>query len=154
MRCTRRGCISRMACIGVQTVVKRCLWSKSSTVKPGSAAPGAGRRYTRLSRGLAACLWFASKNVQMEHGVIGREKSKHRRIFVGWIKVTPDTMPTPMQRVLVTIEDKYGYRFLGSDFRFVSLMPRWERLISLDGRWITFNGNITHWMPYPEPAED
>lgn len=73
---------------------------------------------------------------------------------MGWIKVTPDTMPTPMQRVLVTIEDKYGYRFVCSDFRFVSLMPCWERLISLDGRWVTFNGKITHWMAYPDPAED
>lgn len=73
---------------------------------------------------------------------------------MGWIKVTPDTMPTPMQRVLVTIEDKYGYRFVGSDFRFVSLMQCWERLISFDGRWAIFNGNVTHWMAYPDPAED
>lgn len=73
---------------------------------------------------------------------------------MNWIKVTPETMPPDMEPVIVTVDDKYNppkYTWGGRTNK-----GKWELLIEAGDvyasikEWIL----VTHWMPYPEPAED
>ena len=75
-----------------------------------------------------------------------------------WIKVTPETMPPDMEPVIATIQDKRdGERETCSDVRYNSECKKWEVLMECyTGYWDEFGEfiEVTHWMPYPEPAED
>ena len=71
-----------------------------------------------------------------------------------WIKVTPETMPPDMEPVMVTLmfSDADG-KFVWADARYNGV--KWEYLSnSWDNVWSDIDGEVTHWMPYPEPAED
>ena len=84
-----------------------------------------------------------------------------------WIKVTPETMPPDMEPVMVTLmfSDADG-KFVWADARYNGV--KWEYLSnSWDNVWSDIDGlacgwasgrfagsKVTHWMPYPEPAED
>ena len=81
---------------------------------------------------------------------------------MGWIKVTPETMPPHMERVLVTIFDtKLQRRFTIGDAWYDKAENGWfirtyEKPNS-DGCSIAYAiqiVNVTHWMPLPPPAED
>lgn len=70
-----------------------------------------------------------------------------------WIKVTPETMPPDMEPVLVTTEYD-GKRGVIADVRY---NPKygWEVLTdALGDYWEDIREKVTHWMPFPEPAED
>lgn len=74
---------------------------------------------------------------------------------MNWIKVAPETMPTENEPLLTTI------RFYGIENPVVCADVRWnaengwEWLASThDCTWEPIDGEVTHWMPYPEPAED
>lgn len=73
---------------------------------------------------------------------------------MSWVKVTPETMPKDYERVLVTCVDSQGYRFVVQD----AFCEDGEWRVVKD--WTVFmtekikNGVVTHWMPYPAPAED
>ena len=75
-----------------------------------------------------------------------------------WIKVTPETMPPAMCPVMVTVRSK-------KDPDFVDLMknvlwnPEYEDGWCWDDGadcyvYLDDNMEVTHWMPYPEPAKD
>lgn len=90
-----------------------------------------------------------------------------------WIKVTPETMPTDMVPVMVTIlqrfckydEGNLHYSpFVAGPYR--RNRGEWEYRLSgcitetSDGEWGTIHQGtdereiVTHWMPMPKPAED
>lgn len=70
---------------------------------------------------------------------------------MSWIKVTPDTMPPDTSPVLVTVEAKYG-RYIKPVARYCGT---WEWLADATGDyWEEIRSPVTHWMPYPEPADD
>lgn len=75
-----------------------------------------------------------------------------------WIKVTPETMPPENTDLLVTIfygdceEPVYG---VWADVRW-SVKNGWQYLSNAwDSVWSPVeDGEITHWMLYPKPAQD
>lgn len=78
----------------------------------------------------------------------------------GWRRVTPETMPPDMVPVFVSITHDYGGGAIG---KWVDAQVRynpdngWEYLCdAYNLRWTYYSSSkeITHWMPYPEPAED
>lgn len=70
-----------------------------------------------------------------------------------WIKCT-DRMPPDMEPVMVTVKGKLGSDIM-KDVVWEQKSNGWayddgaDCLIYLDE-----NLKVTHWMPYPEPAED
>ena len=74
----------------------------------------------------------------------------------GWIKVTPDTMPPDMEAVLVTARCR-DKRSTMADVRWNGLLGLWEMLLEAsDYYWAELWDcyEVTHWMPYPAPAQD
>ena len=76
---------------------------------------------------------------------------------MGWIKVTPETMPPEGMDVLTTLEHPDGTRITSlTAARYVH--GKWEILLNTDTLrflWVAADDlPVTHWMPYPEPAED
>lgn len=83
-----------------------------------------------------------------------------------WIKVTPETMPPDMEPVIVTVEEG-GKKYTIADVRY-NPDCGWMVLsdcsgsccstlkeVKEDGYWEWIgNCKVTHWMPYPDPAED
>lgn len=83
-----------------------------------------------------------------------------------WIKVTPETMPKDMEPVIVTVEES-GKRYTIADARY-NQDCGWQALFDCsgsfcetiaeakkDGYWDGLgNCKVTHWMPYPDHAED
>lgn len=75
-----------------------------------------------------------------------------------WIKVTPETIPPEGELVLVTVHgqqlhDVWGNVYYDRDLEHwveasCTLNPDDDRLVDDGGL------KVTHWMPYPEPAED
>lgn len=67
-----------------------------------------------------------------------------------WIKVTPETMPEEEQYVLVTAiwkGEKYVTYAQYTNGHFLSdIIDIFAANEEID--------NVTHWMPYPKPAED
>lgn len=76
-------------------------------------------------------------------------------ILSGWIKVTPETMPPDMEPVLVTVVYSPGKREVVSRAMFCKELNQWMcSQVYTDG-WSDIDlGAVTHWMPYPKPAED
>ena len=54
-----------------------------------------------------------------------------------WISVK-DSLPNDYERVLVNV--------IGKPFRIDA-----DRFVN--GRWVRYNGCVTHWMPLPEPPK-
>lgn len=75
-----------------------------------------------------------------------------------WIKVTPETMPMSMQSVMVTIKHKWNEQSIYPEARYnnIDYNPgKWEwARISDEDEWVQFAGQVTHWMPLPEPAKN
>lgn len=77
-----------------------------------------------------------------------------------WIKVTPETLPEFYQSCLVTIELKYNHETETEKVVDAAVYRPDEGYLCSD--WDTFNDwdegqeyiKVTHWMSYPEPAED
>lgn len=70
-----------------------------------------------------------------------------------WIKVTPETMPKEGQRVNVTYSYHGGEgQVAGEFFREHGewIVPFGENGYEIAGE----EYDVTHWCPYPEPAED
>lgn len=70
-----------------------------------------------------------------------------------WIKVTPDTMPPEGEEVLVTV-DNYGYSKETLGGATYTEYSGWMVLCGSDEGAEPIYGKVTHWMPYPAPAED
>lgn len=73
-----------------------------------------------------------------------------------WIKVDADHMPPDMEPVIVTIECD-GKRRAYQEHRWNLRYNSWEWLCEASaGYWefVDEDEEITHWMPYPEPAQD
>lgn len=72
-----------------------------------------------------------------------------------WIKVTPETMPKENETVFVTIKyDDSEVVVVWADVRW-NKNAGWEYLTnSWEDIWGKVDGEVTHWMKYPEPAED
>lgn len=76
-----------------------------------------------------------------------------------WIKVTPETLPEFYQSCLVTIELKYNHETEVEKVVDSAVYRPGEGYLCSD--WDTFNDwdegqeyiKVTHWMPYPEPAD-
>lgn len=79
-----------------------------------------------------------------------------------WIKVTPERMqldgeqmPFPGEMVFVTAEESDGIRHTICNCRYNPYKKRWEEYANASPEWWKeVGGTVTHWMPYPEPAED
>ena len=73
---------------------------------------------------------------------------------MNWLKVTPETMPPDMEPVIVTVKGKCGKDIM-KDVVWSAQNGGWayddgsDCLVYLDD-----NLEFTHWMPYPDPAED
>lgn len=72
-----------------------------------------------------------------------------------WIKVA-DRLPEEGQRVIVTLvpmQNMFGTKMVDCDWiecqngRFMRFSYEWDE-------WSDITDSVTHWMPYPEPAED
>lgn len=73
---------------------------------------------------------------------------------MNWIKVTPETMPPEMDEVFVTVEDENGKRYVMSDCRYNPQYGwEWQQEPCYE-YWVDVSDKVTHWMPYPKPAED
>lgn len=73
---------------------------------------------------------------------------------MNWIKVTPETMPPENERVFATLVDCENNKevevvklSVGGDYWLCMMYGALPARIS-DGI------KVTHWMPYPKPAED
>lgn len=74
-----------------------------------------------------------------------------------WIKVTPETMPPDMEPVMVTGRVNDGGKQTWVDVRYNPEYKEWEWLADAVGDYWEGLGKdyeVTHWIPYPEPAED
>lgn len=73
-----------------------------------------------------------------------------------WIKVTPETMPTDNELVFVTCKNRYGKRYVLHDIVYSAEYSCWKWGKEEYGNdyWPTLTDDVTHWMPYPGPAED
>lgn len=73
--------------------------------------------------------------------------------MMAWIKCT-DRMPPDMEPVTVTVKGKHGKDIM-KDVVWSAQNGGWayddgsDCLVYLDD-----NLEVTHWMPYPDPAED
>lgn len=76
-----------------------------------------------------------------------------------WIKVTPETVPPDGEPILITIEswmDKHRYVWETQARWHNGFYEVWEDNGFACG-WGSgrFSGSkVTHWMPWPEPAEE
>ena len=73
---------------------------------------------------------------------------------MGWIKVTPETMPPDMEPVIVTAVWRGEKRVETDVYRESGF---WKRdYDSMDGGGTDYysDDEITHWMHMPKPAED
>ncbi len=72
-----------------------------------------------------------------------------------WIKATPQTMPPDGQDVIVTINGKVKKHIVFGVYR---KNGKWRADYEFDEDDIYVHyysdDEVTHWMPYPEPAED
>jgi len=79
-------------------------------------------------------------------------------VKMGWIKVTPETMPPDMEEVIATIRDGDGKKHVYGNIRWNSCYNEFEILSSgYEDYWVSAcdeDETVTHWMPYPAPAED
>lgn len=74
---------------------------------------------------------------------------------MNWTAVTPETMPSEGEDVLIVVISASGQRVVLPTSARVS-NGKWELLVD-PGSWgyIDASGlSITHWMPYPEPPAD
>lgn len=75
-----------------------------------------------------------------------------------WIKVTQETMPPDMESVFASVIDEDGDKVLYPECRWNSWRKIWEYPKEWYGWdevvWLRVIGTVTHWMPYPDPAED
>lgn len=90
------------------------------------------------------------------------EKSRAKQkgdMLMDWIKVTPEAMPPDGEPILITIEswmDKHRYVWETQARWHNGFYEVWED-DGLACGWASgrFAGSkVTHWMPWPEPAED
>lgn len=73
---------------------------------------------------------------------------------MNWIKVTPETMPLDRTLVLVTIVYDDGVKGVMPDCIWNGEYKKWERLYEAGTvYWSDLTEEVTHWMPYPEPAD-
>jgi len=73
-----------------------------------------------------------------------------------WIKCT-DRMPPDMEPVMVTVRINDGGKQTWVDVRYNPEYKEWEQFADAVGDYWEGLGKdyeVTHWMPYPEPAED
>lgn len=89
-------------------------------------------------------------------------KSKYQKFYtkkedmMDWIKCT-DRMPPDMEPVMVTVRVNDGGKQTWVDVRYNPEYKEWEQLADAVGDYWEGLGKdyeVTHWMPYPEPAED
>lgn len=77
---------------------------------------------------------------------------------MNWIKVTPDTMPKEYEKVIVTIKNKDGHRYVleNVEFRPDSVLGQWWYYSFNSDSYepIDKDETITHWIPKLKPAED
>lgn len=72
-----------------------------------------------------------------------------------WIRVTPETMPPDMEPIIVSVKYWSGLSSVwNGQVRYNKSAGRYEAWMS-DGYasgWVfgVINGNITHWMPWPD----
>lgn len=74
-----------------------------------------------------------------------------------WIKVKPETMPPDVEPVMVTVRVDGGEKQTWADVRYNQEYQGWELLSDVvEDCWEKLGNDceVTHWMPYPEPAED
>lgn len=73
-----------------------------------------------------------------------------------WIKVTPETMPPDNELVFVTCKNRYGKRYVLHDIVYSAEYScwKWGKEKYRNDYWPTLTDEVTHWMPYPDPAED
>lgn len=92
-----------------------------------------------------------------------RRNGRPPMALTNWIKVTPEAMPPDMEPVIGTIEKLNGERLTYPMCRYNKEAQKWE-IADVDYyasgadywepvEW-DIGGRITHWMPYPDPAED
>lgn len=76
---------------------------------------------------------------------------------MNWIKVTPETMPSKGERVILTTINQDGSKttdvatWFGEENGWKILLLGYHSCTLADGG---YSFTITHWMPYPKPAED
>lgn len=71
-----------------------------------------------------------------------------------WIKVTPETMPPEGQKVIATTvwrgKKQVEFELYRKDGEWWQDYENWDG----GGSCCYLGGDVTHWMPYPGPAED
>lgn len=90
-------------------------------------------------------------------------KEWYRRVrpsikVMNWIQLTPETMPPDMVIVMVTVRDN-GIKKVVRDIAYSHKEQKWFWYDAVETQDfyqfdLDLNGVITHWMPYPDPAED
>lgn len=77
--------------------------------------------------------------------------------FGTWVKVTPETLPPDKEPVLATIcypDSVDNMKAVWADVRYNHDSEKWEYLSnSWQSVWSDVEGEVTHWMSYPSPAE-
>lgn len=76
-----------------------------------------------------------------------------------WIKVTPETMPPDMEPILITVKNRsFTPKYVcphQARLRFGQFEICINELFGKEWENVKNIGIIvTHWMPYPKPAED
>ena len=72
-----------------------------------------------------------------------------------WNKVSPDNMPRDKELVFVSATLSDESRVVWAEIRWNEEHNLWEVLADAIGDyWEEASGVITHWMYYPDPAED
>lgn len=69
-----------------------------------------------------------------------------------WIKVTPETMPEEGQGVILTYVDSNGHKYIEIDALFED--GKFKVYSEVWTCYVEKGDRATHWIPYPEHAEN
>lgn len=74
-----------------------------------------------------------------------------------WIKATPTTMPKNLEPVMATVVGKHGKDIM-KDAVWDEAENKWGYVDTYDDEeyiaYLEEDFVVTHWMPYPAPADD
>ena len=118
-----------------------------------------GDKYYMMEHGAPQCIGFcAEKSAVVSGSTSVNDTAPSKRPHCGtWVKVTHGAMPPDREFVMVTYE-------LPTKERICS---ECKKICCVDGKWVEYVGGdhaleierdypckVTHWMPYPTPANE
>lgn len=93
----------------------------------------------------AEAVSFYEWAVKMAEESLGKKTSDGKQATSGWIGVEERLPENERERVLVLLDSEKLKKLIGE--------PEMDTDRIVDGRWVRWNGMVTHWMPLPPAPE-